>query len=123
VLIVTARKVRSVRAAFSLGAEWLFDRETQRIEARTDAATTFRPTVLMDRICEALAGQRGLSARELRSAVKGSNTAKAAALRILIAEGRVDARPDGATVRHYLADVGTDGHCAQAGAPTVPPRA
>lgn len=118
-LILTARKVRSVRAPFGRGAEWVFVRDTQRIEARTDAPDGFRPTVLMDRLLAAATAEPGMTSRELRAAVKGNNTAKSDALRILIAEGHLDVQEDGPTIRHY---VGTRGACSQEGVPTVPPR-
>src|SRR5262249_39993354 len=55
-LVIRAHKVRTVRAAFQRGDEWIFDRDTQTIERRHTAAgdqpETFRPTVLMQRVAE-----------------------------------------------------------------------
>lgn len=121
-LVLTARKVRSVRAPFSRGAEWLFVRDTQRIEPRTDAADVFRPTVLMDRLMEAATAQPGMTSRELRAAVKGNNNAKSEALRLLIADGRLETQPDGPTLRHYPTSEGTPAERSHEGVPTVLPR-
>ena len=103
-LIITAHKVRTIRAPFQRGTEWIFDRETQRIqprEERGEQPAAFRPTVLMERVSRALEAEPGLSRRALRAAVKGRNDAKELALDLLVAEGFAERRTEGQAVRHY----------------------
>lgn len=125
-LIVTARKVRSVRAAHKRDDRWTFDRDTQTItplEASAEGSTTFRPTALMERVSLALEQTPGLTTRDLRIAVKGKHDAKTLATDVLVAEGYVRREVQGAATRHYSArpfrDVETGGaHPAENG--TVP---
>lgn len=98
-LVVTAGKVRSVRAPFKRGDAWVFDRDTQRIhrDSGEDASTGgehFRPTVLMERVSRAIEADPGLTRRSLRAAVKGKHDAKELALDCLIAEGHVERDDD-----------------------------
>ena len=75
---------------------------TANLEPPVNAqATTFRPTVLMERVSRAVEEQPGLSKRQLRTAVGGNNDAKDLALQLLIDEGYVEARQDGQARRHY----------------------
>ena len=67
----------------------------------TDDRDGFRPTVLMERTSRAIEERPGVSARELRAAVKGKHDAKATALRILVEEGYVLQQDDGKAVRHF----------------------
>jgi hypothetical protein len=63
---------------------------------------TFRPTVLMGRLSEAIEHNPGLTSRALRSAVRGKNDAKDLALELLVNEGfvAVEAGPRGARLHH-----------------------
>jgi hypothetical protein len=54
---------------------------------------SFRPTYLMEKLSSAITEQPGLTARALRSAVKGSNDHKALALELLVNEGFVEVEP------------------------------
>jgi hypothetical protein len=103
-LIVKAGKVRSVRAPFRRGDEWLFVRDTQRIVSRErgedDHASTFRPTGQMQRVSEAVEHDEGLSKRAIRTTVGGKATTVDLALELLIAEGYIAAEHDGRATRH-----------------------
>ncbi|MGI8731411.1 MAG: hypothetical protein ACR2LK_15760 [Solirubrobacteraceae bacterium] len=107
VLIITAQKVRSVRAPIQRGDSWTFDRETQRIVEHgrhapdEGDAPIFRPTVLMERVSRAVEAEPGLSVRALRAAVSGKREARDLALDLLVAEGYVERRQDGQAFRHY----------------------
>lgn len=106
-MIVTAQKVRGIRAPFQRGAAWIFDHATQRIvehaNATPGAGSTCRPTVLMQRVSRALQDQPGLSKRAIRVAVKGkANDAKDQATELLISEGYVRREREGRADRHYL---------------------
>lgn len=94
-LIVTARKVRSVRAPFKRGDTWVFDRDTQRVTFQGDGNRhgdgDFRPTVLMERMSRAAEENPGLTLRGLRDITRGNHATKAKALARLIAEGYVEA--------------------------------
>jgi hypothetical protein len=103
-LIVTAGKVRTVRAPFARGDSWVFDRESQRIrcsEEHVDDDGGFRPTVLMERASKAIEQTPGLSKRAVRDGVKGDNRTLEHALELLVLEDYVEARPEGNAVRHY----------------------
>ncbi len=90
-LLVKADKVRSIRAAFTRGDEWLFVKDTQRIEARhrPDSATSFRPTHQMQAVSEALETTPGLSKRAIRATVGGKAGYVDLALDLLVSEGFV----------------------------------
>jgi AAA domain len=60
----------------------------------------FRPTVLMERISEAIEMEAGLTKNDVRRAVTGKAVAKDLALRLLVAEGYVKAERDGQAIRH-----------------------
>lgn len=65
--------------------------------------STFRPTVLMERVSRAIEDAPGLSQRAIRDTVKGTKTdVKLLALELLIAEGNVRVEPDGQARRHYI---------------------
>lgn len=64
-------------------------------------AGDFRPTHVMQKLSEAVEAEAGLSTRDLRASVTGKNDVKDLALRLLIAEGYIDARKDGSAIRHY----------------------
>jgi hypothetical protein len=104
-LLITAQKVRSIRAPHTRGDSWTFDRAAQRITANGPATAVdvpaFRPTVLMERVSRALEDDPGLSRRALRTAVSGKTEGKDLALELLIAEGFVEAKRDGQAVRHH----------------------
>lgn len=61
----------------------------------------FRPTVLMERISEAIETEPGMSTNEATGAVKGKNDAKRIALRLLVGEGYVRVEREGQARRHY----------------------
>lgn len=100
-LIITAQKIRSVRAPFKRGDAWVFDRETQRIEREVpnaaETSTTWRPTVLMQRVSDAVAATPGISRTTIRNTVQGKSQTIATALDLLIAGGYVEHRESG----HY----------------------
>lgn len=103
-MILTAQKVRSVRAGFQRDASWIFDHETMRVVGHGhDAPTvpTFRPTVLMERVSRAIEDEPGLTRRALRTAVAGNHAAKELALELLVIEERVARRKQGQAVRHF----------------------
>ncbi len=62
----------------------------------------FRPTLLMERICEAVAFEPGLSKSDVRRAVNGKHDAKDLALRLLVAEGYMRVEREGQAQRHYV---------------------
>jgi hypothetical protein len=101
-LVVRCQKVRSVRAAFRVGDEWKFDRDTQQIE-RGNASPTdaFRPTGLMERVSMLLETDPGLSKRSIRSAVQGKAVFVDLALDLLVSEKYVERRKDGQADRHH----------------------
>jgi hypothetical protein len=103
-LILTAQKVRSIRAPISRGDSWVFDRATQRITEHGPSAPDapgFRPTVLMEHVSRVIETEPGLNRRALRAAVKGNHEAKDLALELLAAEGYVERRQEGQAVRHH----------------------
>ncbi|MGO9974397.1 MAG: hypothetical protein ACLP01_16655 [Solirubrobacteraceae bacterium] len=127
-LVIKAHKVRTVRAPFQRGDEWIFYRDSQTIERRQVAAAqpteTFRPTTLMRRVSETVSAEPGISKRAIRQAISGRNEYIDKALNVLITEGYIDKRADG---HHSLKpfDVATDDGppCpdrAPQGVPTVP---
>jgi hypothetical protein len=102
-LLVKAQKVRSVRAGFRRGDEWLFEKDTQRITPRGEVesrAPTFRPTRLMQRASEVIEDNDGLSRNAIRTAVGGRSENIGLALELLIQEGYVDTARQGQTNRH-----------------------
>ena len=64
-------------------------------------ADEFRPTFLMERISHYLNTNPGATANDIKGDVKGNTRAKQTGLRILIAEGYVEPRPDGQARRHH----------------------
>jgi hypothetical protein len=101
-LVVRCQKVRTIRAAFRVGDEWLFERDTQRIERRdARSADAFRPTGLMEQVSKLLESDPGLSKNSARSSVKGKNEYIDLALDLLVSEGFVEARKDGQASRHF----------------------
>jgi hypothetical protein len=103
-LVIHTDKVRSVRSAAQHGDEWVFERDTQRLERRTganDGAGAWRPTTIMARISELVASEPGITADAIRKGVKGKNDAKDVGLRQLIAEGFIEVHPDGPARRHH----------------------
>jgi hypothetical protein len=102
-LLIKAHKVRSVRAGFQRGDEWLFAKDTQRIAARgrpEDHGSTFRPTGQMQRVSEAVEQDPGLSKRAIRATVRGKAATVDLALELLIAEDYIAADHDGQATRH-----------------------
>ena len=89
------------------------------------AGTTFRPTVLMERVSQAIEADPGLSLRSVRTAVKGQrNDAKDLALDLLVSEKYVEVRTEGRANRHYpLRPYRADDEPQDATCPNVPQRA
>src|SRR5262249_49945565 len=102
-LIIRCDKRRSVRCAFHVGDEWIFERDTQRIESHAGgaASTSFRPTVLMEAVSKLLEGDPGLSKNGARNAVKGKNDYIDLALELLVSEQYVERRRVGQADRYY----------------------
>ena len=67
-----------------------------------DAAGTFRPTYLMERLSKTIDETPGLTSRALRAAVRGKNDAKDLALELLVSENyvEVESGPRGARLHH-----------------------
>jgi archaellum biogenesis ATPase FlaH len=102
-LIIKAGKVRSVRAGFQRGDEWLFLKDPQRIVARGHSEEThpaFRPTTIMQRVSEAVERDPGLSANAIRTTIGGRSEYVTLALQLLVSEGYIDAERDGQAHRH-----------------------
>ena len=105
-LIIKAHKVRSIRAGIQRGDEWLFTRDTQRIERRdhtneSEHDATFRPTTIMQRVSEAVECNAGLTTNALRTTVKGRGEYVTLALQLLVSEGYIEAHKDGQALRHH----------------------
>lgn len=93
-LIITVQKVRSVRAAFGHGAQWVFDRETQRIDiVEPDHGDIWRPTAIMERVSRLLEDQSPLGKNEIRAEIPSKAENVDAAIRALIADGHVHSEP------------------------------
>jgi hypothetical protein len=60
-----------------------------------------RPTVIMERVSQALEHEPGLGKKAIRAAVQGNHGLKDEALRCLIDEGYVRVERDGQALRHY----------------------
>src|SRR5439155_21810029 len=90
-LLLRAHKVRSIRASFARGDEWLFAKGGQTIERREGGGGSepFRPTRLMQRTSEVIEQAPGLSRNAIRAAVKGRSEHVSLALELLIGEGYV----------------------------------
>jgi hypothetical protein len=107
-LVVTARKVRTVRAAFERGDEWVFARETQRITRREghdgDHDAGWRPTYLMERLSQAIEAGPGQTTGALLRNTKGKDAHLGEALKQLVADEyvRVEPGPRNAQL-HYSA--------------------
>jgi hypothetical protein len=61
----------------------------------------FRPTVIMQRVSEAVEAEPGLQTRTIRSTVHGRAEVIDSALEFLVLDGHVEARKDGRAIRHY----------------------
>jgi len=103
-LAIKAQKVRSVRAPFQRGDEWLFERDSQRISNRAgntaELDPAFRPTAIMQRVSELVERDEGLSGNAIRSAIGGRSQFVTLALQLLVSEGYIAADKDGQTHRH-----------------------
>jgi hypothetical protein len=106
-LVIRVQKVRSVRTGFQYGDEWLFERDTQRIERRertaADQASGFRPTNIMEKVSRTVEQKPGLSKSAIRAAVGGKAENVDLALELLIAEGYIEAQRHGQAHRHESA--------------------
>ena len=97
-LIVKAQKVRSVRAAFRKGDEWLFVRDTQQIDRLTTTTggdtehKTFRPTVLMERVSKLVEANPGIGKKDIRKGVTGRGKYVDDALQVLVDDGYIERR-------------------------------
>lgn len=103
-LIVKAQKVRSIRAGHQRGDEWLFLKDSQRIERRAreegDSAA-FRPTHIMRKVSEAVERDEGLTGNTIRTTIGGRAKNVDLALALLISEHYIEVRKDGQAHRHY----------------------
>ena len=124
-LVITVHKVRTIRAAFQRGDEWIFHRESltieRRITASTDAAPAFRPTTLMQRVSTLIAAQPGISKRAIRAGVQGRNPHIDAALAALLNEDHVERKQDGYhSLKPFDAEAENETPCPDRAPPTVP---
>jgi KaiC/GvpD/RAD55 family RecA-like ATPase len=103
-LTIAAQKVRSVRSPFQRGDEWLFERDTQRIQRRAassaEPTSTFRPTGIMQRISELVESDEGLSGNAIRAAIGGKAEYVTLALQLLVAEDYIAVDRAGQAHRH-----------------------
>jgi hypothetical protein len=106
-LILTAQKVRTIRAPFQRGAKWVFDRAGQDVRL-LDAApgeqrsATFRPTSLMESASRTIEDHPGLSTSAIRRLVSGKATSVDFALELLVAEGYIRVDAEGQARRHHV---------------------
>jgi hypothetical protein len=124
-LAIRAQKVRSVRAGFRRGDEWLFERDSQRIERRSASTPelderAFRPTTVMRRVSELVERDEGLSANAIRTAIGGRGEYVTLALQLLVSEGYIEAHKDGQTHRHRSLKPYTESTESQPGPNQVP---
>lgn len=88
-------------------------------DAPPDQGGTFRPTFLMARLYEAVCANPGLTTRALRDIVPGKNSAKQTALELLIAEGNIIRKPEGAAQLHYPGEPYSEGNHSGTGSHPV----
>ncbi len=102
-LSIKADKVRSVRSSHEPGDEWLFVKDTQRVERRESTGTfvPFKPTNIMEKISRALEDAPGLSKTSVRKTVGGNHDHVDLALELLIGGEYVDVRQVGQTHGHH----------------------
>jgi hypothetical protein len=103
-LLMRCQKVRSVRAAFRVGDEWAFQRDTQRIGRHTAGSSSspgFRPTVYMERVSMVLEADPGLSKNAVRQSVQGKAAIVDLALELLVSESYVEIRERGQKACHF----------------------
>lgn len=95
-LIVTAGKVRSVRAPFRRGDQWLFDRETQRIRQMEsqERAGAFRPTGIMEKVSRLLEADPGITKSGILGSISSKKEHVNTAVEFLIAEKYVRIDPE-----------------------------
>lgn len=113
-LVLVAHKVRSVRTAFSSGARWIFDRDTQSVEylgAEATASITLRPTEVIDRITRVVEEEPGLGVKALRKVLGGNAGEVSRALAIMVDEGLVEVRQVGQRKQHFLTRVRVSEPC------------
>ncbi len=107
-VLIKAKKVRSVRAAFRFGDEWLFDRDSQTVAYRGTSSTAsegdddgFRPTNLMEKASRVIEGEPGIGANGIKKAIPSRDEFIVQAVRKLIVEKYVECRGQGQTRHHY----------------------
>jgi hypothetical protein len=103
-LVIRARKVRSIRAPFSRGDEWLFEREARTIREHAPERAVdsgFRPTAIMENLSRLVEQTPGLGANEIRDRTSSRAEHVTVALQILIAERYVEVREDGQKHAHH----------------------
>ena len=90
-LAIRATKVRTVRAAFGVGHEWIFERDTQRIIDRSaggTAAPDLRPsTDLMERVSKYVEANPDQGKNDIVTRLGGNRAAVIAAIDRLVEEG------------------------------------
>ena len=104
-LLLTARKVRTVRAAFSRGDQWLFDRDTQQVtrQAAVQAdGELWRPTHLMERVSRLLEDKTPLGRNEIRSGIGSKAEHVDAAITALVHDKHVALERDGQKKLHHF---------------------
>jgi uncharacterized protein len=103
-LLITARKVRTVRAAFSRGDRWLFDRDSQRVTRQAFAPEDdlWRPTILMERVSRLLEDDGPLGRNEIRSRAGSKAEHVDAAIKALVHDNHVAVQPHGQKKLHHL---------------------
>ena len=92
-LILTCRKVRTVRAPFGYGDMWLFDRDSQQITPYASdehKGGKWRPTGLMQKASILIEETPGLGKREIRDRINSKADHVDAAIDALIAEAYVE---------------------------------
>ncbi len=103
-LAVKAQKVRSVRAGFQRGDEWLFVKDTQRIEHRGHQEPAdrpaFRPTNIMEKVSRAVEHADGLTRNAICTAIGGRKENVTLALQLLVSEGYIAAEKAGQAHHH-----------------------
>jgi hypothetical protein len=104
-LVVRVGKVRSVRAPFARNDEWIFLRDSQRIQSRTGEhhpdTDDFRPTTIMQHVSQLIETTPGCTRNAIRDAINSKATHVDLALKLLIDEGYITREPDGQAHRHH----------------------
>jgi len=131
-LIVKAQKVRSIRAGFQRGDEWLIARDSQRIQHIAQHggadAIEFRPTHIMQEVSELIEHEQGLGVADIRMKVPRRSTHIDTAINLLTTEGYIEVKSEKRrrshfSLRPYRGDAEPDPNMSQLvrGCPDVVP--